>query len=372
MARKGENIYKRKDNRWEGRYIQGYKEDGKPKYGYVYAKTYKEVRNKLHEARTSKKNDKITVGDKRKTISLYCDEWLMQSRDRVKESTYVKYISIIKNHIKPELGDYYPEDINSLVLEAFSRLLLEKKQLSQKTVRDILTVLHSVLVHLSKQNHDVLESTEVVYPPNKLKEMRIMTLKEQVRFASYLTSDMDEAKFGVLLTLCTGMRIGEVCALKWKNIDLENDMITISGTMQRITDLEDEAGKKTKVIISTPKTSYSNRHIPLTESSVYWCKKMFIDNPEAYVLTGKQEHFMEPRTLQNRLKKYLDDCNLEGIHFHTLRHTFATRCVEVDFELKSLSKILGHANSKITLDRYVHSSLELQRKNMQKLEKIGL
>ena len=247
MARKGENIYKRKDNRWEGRYIQGYKENGKPKYGYVYAKTYKEVRIKLHEARTSKKNDKITVGNKRKTISSYCDEWLMQSRDRVKESTYVKYLSIIKNHIKPELGDYYPEDINSLLLESFSHLLLEKKQLSQKTVRDILAVLHSVLVHLSKQNHHLLESTEVIYPPNKLKEMRIMTLKEQVKFASYLTSNMDEAKFGVLLTLCTEMRIGEVCALKWKNIDLENDMITISGTMQRITDLEDTSGKKQRL-----------------------------------------------------------------------------------------------------------------------------
>lgn len=371
MARRGENIYKRKDKRWEGRYIRGYKEDGKPRYGYVYAKTYREVREKLLHVKVTEKPVQEVMISERKVLSAYCDEWLLLSRDRVKESTYVKYFSILHKHIKPALGDVLPDKIDSFVIEAFSHSLLTTKQLSPKTVRDILTVLHSVLVYISKQNGNEMKMVEMVYPKNTLHEMRVMSMEEQKQLVAYLLQDMDEVKFGVLLTLFTGMRIGEICALKWKDIDLENKVISISNTMQRICNIEENASEKTKVIVSRAKSSCSQRKIPITDFCSSLCNAMNDYDPEAFVLTGKENKYMEPRTLQFRFQKYLKVCHLEGIHFHTLRHTFATRCVEVDFELKSLSKILGHANPKITLERYVHSSLELQRKNMQKLEMLN-
>ena len=124
-------------------------------------------------------------------------------------------------------------------------------------------------------------------------------------------------------------------------------------------------------MIGTPKSNTSTRIIPLTDSLTVLCEQMKPEEPSAYVLTGT-ESYMEPRALQYRLKKYTNQCGLDGVHFHTLRHTFATRCVEVGFEIKSLSEILGHANTTITLEKYVHSSLELKRNNMNKLSAVGL
>jgi integrase len=128
---------------------------------------------------------------------------------------------------------------------------------------------------------------------------------------------------------------------------------------------------KTKIIIGTPKSETSQRTIPLTQQAAILCRRMQPQSKAAYALTGTL-NYMEPRTLQYRLERYTKDCGLEGIHFHTLRHTFATRCVEVGFELKSLSEILGHASTTITLDRYVHYSMDLKRDNMGKLAAVGL
>lgn len=368
MSRRGENIYKRKDNRWEGRYIREYGADGKARLGYVYGKTYKEVREKLQNVKTAEPKICSASG---KLFSIYCDEWLLLSRNRVKESTYVKYRKVIDKHLKPGMGQYLPEKINALVIEEFSNALLVEKNLSPKTVCDILTVLHTILKYIYKQDNVAERKIEIIYPKDEKKDMRILSLEEQDRFTKYLIDDMDEVKFGILLALFSGMRIGELCALKWKDINLVYKTITVNSTMQRIANTGESTAKKTKILVSSAKSEHSKRVIPLTEWSEALCRQMVLQNSEAYVLTGSEKRFMEPRTLQYRLKKYTSACNLEGVHFHTLRHTFATRCVEVDFELKSLSKILGHASSKITLDRYVHSSLELKRANMEKLKKIG-
>ena len=159
--------------------------------------------------------------------------------------------------------------------------------------------------------------------------------------------------------------------MKWENISLEDRIIRIGSTMQRIRDFEEDSETKTKVVIGAPKTDTSLRIIPLTNYAVELCSQMEDREPEFYVLTGRK-HYMEPRTLQYRLKKYTQECGLEDVHFHTLRHTFATRCVEVGFEIKSLSEILGHSTTTVTLERYVHSSIELKRNNMEKLASVGL
>jgi integrase len=372
MAKKGENIYKRKDKRWEARYIKGHNANGSAIYGYCYAKTYSDVKRKLTEAKANMLiNPYETSPLKAKKFAYYCDEWLIMNRTRVKESTYVKYSTIIFKHIKPKLGSFMVESLSAKIIEQFSYGLLYNEGLAAKTVRDILTVLKSVLKQLTREYPHKLQSIEIIYPKMVKKEMRVLTRDEQEKLISYLLTDMDNYKFGVLLALLTGLRIGEVCALRWGDISIENKTIKVTSSMQRLHNFDIGDSKKTKILFSTPKSETSVRVIPLTDLVLSLCKLKIVENPDAFVLTGDSEAYVEPRNLQYRLKKYTCDCNLDDVHFHTLRHTFATRCVEVDFELKSLSEILGHSSPRITLERYVHSSLELKRSNMKKLSSIG-
>lgn len=372
MARKGENIYKRKDNRWEGRYIKGYQPTGEAQYGYCYAKTYTEVKKKLTEAKSDLLKNRLSTAAKMQEFSYYCDQWLLMNRTRVKESTYVKYSATMEKYIKAKLGAYPVHTLTSAGIEQFGYELLFTEALAPKTVKDVLTILHAVLKFTEKQLPGQMGHIEIIYPKEVKKEMRVLTREEQTQFVSYLTENMDSFKFGVLLALFTGMRIGEVCALRWGDISLKERTIKVSATMQRLRDFSENRDARTKVVISTPKSVNSARVIPLTQTALSLCRNRYSNQPEAFVLTGEAESYIEPRVLQYRLCKFTRDCGLEGVHFHTLRHTFATRCVEVDFELKSLSEILGHASPRITIERYVHSSMELKRHNMNKLAAVGL
>lgn len=372
MSKKGENIYKRKDNRWEARYLKGHRPDGSPQYGYCYGKTYREAKQKLSEAKVALLTGQaVSKAANRKSFAYYCDEWLLINRNRVKESTYVKYRGILEKHIKPGLGHYAVRAMNSVVIEEFGHELLYQQELAPKTVKDILTMLHSVIKYTARQVPGAMGSIEIPYPKVPKQEMRVLSTDEQIRLVKYLVKDMDQYKFGVLLAMLTGMRIGEVCALRWENVSLTDRTVLVCATMQRLRDLEERGTGKTRVIISDPKSSSSARLIPLTDYCVRLFRSRLCVNPAAFVLTGETGRFVEPRTLQYRLKRYTKECGLEGVHFHTLRHTFATRCVEVDFEIKSLSEILGHSSPRITLERYVHSSMKLKRDNMNKLAAIG-
>lgn len=372
MSRKGENIYKRKDKRWEARYVKSYHPDGSPKYGYCYGKTYREAKQKVMAAKAALLTGRhMPNSAKRRRFSFYCDEWLRLNRNRIKESTYVKYSNNLEKHIKPHLGGCLVQSLSSLIIEQFSHDLLCKEGLSPKTVKDILTMLHTIIAYTVKQFPEPMPMIEIVYPKVPKNEMRVLTKEEQIRFVQYLLQDMDEYKFGVLLALLTGMRIGEVCALRWENVSLTEQTIKVKSTMQRLQNFDENRTGKTKIVISEPKSDSSARVIPLTTYAVKLCNSQSCKAPSAFLLTGSVDRYIEPRTMQYKLKRYTSECGLEGVHFHTLRHTFATRCVEVDFEIKSLSEILGHSSPRITLERYVHSSMELKRSNMNKLPAIG-
>lgn len=372
MSKKGENIYKRKDKRWEGRYIKGYHPDGTPKYGYCYGKTYREAKQKVLAAKTALATGASVPSTSRKRrFGFFCDEWLRLNRNRVKESTYVKYCGIMEKHIKPRLGGCLVQSLSSVMIEQFSHELLYEEELAPKTVKDILTMLHSVIKYTTKQFPEPIPMIEIVYPKIPKNEMRVLTRDEQTRFVQYLLKDMDSCKFGVLLALLTGMRIGEVCALRWENVSLTEKTVNVKCTMQRLRDLGENRTSKTKIVISEPKSDTSARLIPLTDYAVKLCKTQWRGCPSAFVLTGDTQRYIEPRSMQYKLERYTEECGLDGVHFHTLRHSFATRCVEVDFEIKSLSEILGHSSPRITLERYVHSSMELKRDNMNKLASIG-
>ena len=303
-------------------------------------------------------------------FSVFCDQWLQLNRNRVKDSSYVKYFFNIEKHIKPAIGGYRVQAISSLVIGRFCDDLLYEKSLAPKTVRDILSLLKSILQYAYKSIPGIAPA-EIIYPKLPKTEMRVLSREEQQLFIEYLLKDFDPCKFGVLLSLLTGMRIGEICALKWRDISISEKCVSISSTMQRLKNTDKSKPAKTSIRISSPKSNSSLRIIPLSDYLIHLCSLWSGITPDAYVLTGKPDKYIEPRTLQYRLAKYAKDCNLEGIHYHVLRHTFATRCVEVGFEIKSLSEVLGHSSPRITLERYVHSSMELKRENMKKLSEIG-
>lgn len=368
---KGENIFKRKDGRWEARYIKGYELSGKIRYGFCYGRTYKEAKEKVTKCKASILNGSPSpAANPHHRFSFYCDEWLRLRKPKIKEATYIKYETALEKYIKPKIGGCFPLGITGNLVDSFARELLVEESLAPKTVRDILVVLKGVLKYTATLFPGVFPVIEITYPRCGRKEMRVLSRQEQQRFIAYLSDDMDACRFGVLLALFTGIRIGELCALRWSCISLPEKTMRITATMQRLRDTDMTGCMRTHLVTGTPKSDTSVRTIPLTDYAVELCRKMHPKSSTAYVLTGTDE-CMEPRTLQYRMAKYTRECDLEGVHFHTLRHTFATRAVETGFEIKSLSEILGHASTTITLDRYVHSSMELKRNNMSKLMSVG-
>lgn len=370
--KKGENIFKRKDGRWEARYIKGYELSGKIKYGFCYGKTYKEAKEKVTKCKAALISGKpLPSANSRHRFAFYCDEWLRLRKTKIRESTYIKYDTILEKHIKPKLGGCYPLGITAGLVDDFSKELLDADKLSVKTVHDILVVLHGILKYTAAQFPGIFPAVEINYPKETRKEMRVLSRDEQKRLAVYLLDGTDFCKFGVLLMLFTGLRIGELCALRWSDVNIKEKVISVSATMQRLRSTDTDTAEKTKILIGAPKSDTSVRTIPLTDNAAELCRKFAVRNLCAYILTGTSE-FMEPRSFQYRIEKYTRECGLDGIHAHTLRHTFATRAVEVGFEIKTLSEILGHANTTITLNRYVHTSLELKRTNMDKLAALAM
>lgn len=370
--RKGENIFKRRDGRWEARYIKSRDLSGRIRYGFCYGKTYKEAKEKAAKCKALLLEGKpVTQRSSRRRFSDDCDEWLRLRKNQVRESTYIKYDTILERHIKPDLGSCFPESITTELVNDFTEKLITEDGLSAKTVHDILVVLRGILRHASVRFPGWYPAVEITYPKESRKEMRVLSREEQDALVRYLLTDPDPCKFGTLLMLLSGIRIGELCALRWRDINLKEKTIRIGATLQRLHDSESRSDFHTRIVIGAPKSDTSARLIPLTDSAIRLCARFAVPDGDSYVLTGKA-HYMEPRALQYRLRKYTADCGLEGVHAHTLRHTFATRAVEAGFEIKSLSEVLGHSSTTITLDRYVHSSLELKRANMEKLSGMGL
>lgn len=378
MARHGENIYKRKDGRWEARVLKGYSETGKATYAYFYGRTYREAKDKILTSLpfvNLNTTTKVEVKNEDETLKFenVLDKWLENSKIRLKESSYVKYFNLINKHIKPVLGQYLLSDITNATLNSFVAEKLKTGKLdasnglSEKTVKDIMTLIKSVLRFA--QDESLLSDVKInlKLPHEKKSDIRVLTKEEQSSLEKYLCSDIDESKLGVLLCMYTGLRIGEICALKWCDISLSEKTLTVNRTMQRIQTLDENCPSKTKITVTIPKSDCSLRIIPLPDCLTDKLKAFRPVSPAAYFLTGKSGRYIEPRTYQNRFKSYILNCGIENANFHSTRHTFATRCVEVGFEIKSLSEILGHANVNITLDRYVHPSFDLKRSNMNKL-----
>ena len=201
-----------------------------------------------------------TTYNTRQRFSFYCDEWLRAKKDSVRESTYVKYETILRKHIKPKLGASFPAGINDAVTDAFTHELLTKDKLSVKSVQDILSVLHGAMKYAAKRFSVPFVRIDIRYPRETKKETRVLSHDEQRCLAKYLLSDIDSCKFGVLLMLLTGMRIGELSALKWGDINIAEKTVCIKATLQRLHDADSDGRIRTKILIGAPKSGTSIRH----------------------------------------------------------------------------------------------------------------
>lgn len=362
MSRKGENIYKRKDGRWEGRYLK-HIPGQKPRYGYVYAKTYRETRAKLLEAAAQWKAQPPASADADPILSAVAIEWQANIAPQVKQSTLVKYHTVLEHHILPALADVPLSEMTHQKIEAFSRQLLQV--LAPRTVSDILSVLRSILRFAIRGGAQVPCDGSTVRIRRHPSEIRVLTIGEQTTLCHHLFDDLTLRNAGILLSLYTGLRIGEICALKWEDIALDDRLLHVRRTMQRLQNLSPD-GPRTLVVETTPKSATSARTIPLPEELV----RVLLSLPgphEGYFLTGNPTRFTEPRSMQYHFGRVVSQCGIARANYHALRHTFATRCVELGFDVKSLSELLGHSTVTMTMDRYVHPTMEHKRSRMQRL-----
>ena len=344
-----ENIYLRKDGRYEGRFSNIMCK----KIHYFYGKSINEVKRKMLEYKNS-----LYHSDSSLTVKTIFAEWLEFSRFRLKESTVSNYICKAEKHILPAFENVTADKLDASLLHKF---IAEKLTggLSSNYVADIVILLKSVIKFAVRRYNIQDKISDVILPKSKRSQVLILSSKQQVSLQKFLNANQNVTSLCVALSLFTGVRIGEVCALKWKDIDLDKKIIYINKTIQRI---KTSAG--TKLVITEPKSNSSVREIPVPECIIPMLKK-FSANSEYYVLSGTSKP-VEPRTMQYRFQKLLKKAKLPSIHFHALRHMFATNCVEMGFDIKSLSEILGHSGVEVTLNQYVHSSLERKKEFMKK------
>ncbi len=290
-------------------------------------------------------------------------EWFSAGRAGWKPSTAARYDGILAHYLLPAFGD---RDFVTLSRAECVRFLqeLQSQGLSPGTVSTVLSVLKSVL-HFGALTRALptpdLRGVNVKKPYQPL---RVFSPGEQRRLGQYLLRKGDLPSLGIVLALHTGLRVGELCALKWEDISLTERCLHVRHTLQRLP--SDSAGGKTAVLLTAPKSPCSLRTIPIPDRLCTLLRERQADKA-CYFLSGTGQP-IEPRSMENKLNAALRACGMEPAGFHICRHSFATRCVELGFDTKTLSEILGHASVSITMNRYVHPSMEFKRENMQRLD----
>ena len=307
-----------------------------------------------------------TYNMEKKTVNAIYIEWKAMKKQCVKESSLATYTINAEKHILPALGDSI--DIDDTSIQAFATSLMEQG-LTTSTVKDILLVLKMILTFGYRKGWTDWREWNIRLPKDEARNSNnVLTPTEQKVMMTFLSRHFSFRNLGLYICLSTGMRIGEICALKWGDIDISSRLITVSRTIERIYTIDDD-NRHTKVIISTPKTVKSNRDIPLNHDLFTILKPvMKLTNSNDYVLTNSEKP-LEPRGYRRYYKRLMADIGMPQIKFHGLRHTFATRCIECNCDYKTVSSILGHANISTTLNLYVHPDMNQKRKCIDKMMK---
>ena len=356
MEKTGITITKRKDGRYVGKFIAEYVDNGKAQYHYVYGKTYEEAENKVMIGREIATR---YLSGRYITIGKVYREWLNAVVNRVKESTLANYRNKFEKHILPGFGDVPCADLTASRINAFINKKLADG-ISASYVRDIFTVFKTMLKYAQEEYGFSLSLKNVVLPKAERKQVEKISDAEQKKLVSYLKANMSLTAFGILLSLFMGLRIGELCGLKWEDVDFQNKILRIRRTVQRISSAN--GNRKTKIVISAPKSATSFREIAIPDALMKYFE-MFRDEADHFILSGTDKP-VEPRTMQYRYKKILRSAEVENHNYHKLRHTFATNSAEKGFNVKALSAVLGHSSVTLTLNRYIHPDRTYERRLM--------
>jgi len=388
MARHGENIRKRTDGRWEGRYRVYDDEKGKQAYHSVYGRTYDEVKEKLflkkdsfqnysrtdiqytekqdHSGQSVSEQNALEQNVSEQNTSLrqslvltnIAQEWLEEVKEKRKHSTYVKYKLIYDTHIKK----IFQTITLSGVSDAFSKDAISES-LSDSVQKSIYSVVNQILKYIFQKYS--IQAPPVKRPAfeTQKRPVKVLAKSEQKKLISVLYTETDIYKMAVLLCLFTGLRLGELCALKWTDIDYENQVLAVGRTVQRL--YAEGCITKTALTEAAPKSVFSCREIPLTADNIKLLATF--SNGKEYAFGGAKP--LDPRTMQYHFKRILKEAGLSDKNFHILRHTFATNCIEGGIDVKSLSEMLGHSDVRITLNRYVHPSMDAKREHINTLAK---
>lgn len=368
MPRKGENIRKRKDGRWEARYEKCRDQNGRIQYGYLYGRTYEAVKKK--KLAVLCQNNLQNSPGKCYVFRNLSEEWMLSMRYAVKLSTYACYETLLDTHILPEFGDMPLKYISSASVYSFSEKL-KQQGLSPRTIKNLLILFHSILRYGEKQGYLNLSQLEFRYPKINTSPFQLISHEHLTKLITVLSAEDSEFPIGILLCIYTGIRVGELSGIRWEDIDFDKKLLHIRRTISRIKNLdysgESDEEPKTVLMIGPPKSVSSIRDIPIPDFLLKKMKRIAAE-PDSYLLTGTNRKCMEPRNIQRKFQKLLQQCEIPSINIHSLRHAFATRCTEMGFDSKTLSEILGHSSVKITMDIYVHSSIKQKQKCMEKLK----
>lgn len=367
MAKRGENIHKRRDGRWEGRYIKGRKPDGKAVWGYLYGHSYTEVKTELNRKKAL--SGFYRLSGERMHFSELAELWLATFAQSVKESTWAHYRYTLHKYLLPVLGSLMLSELDEAALERLFLQVLSPddgshKPLGTSSAQECLGMLKRICKYGAHLH--LLPPMElcVKLPAQKKAEPVPLNQSEQSALRAFLLESPTPRKVGILLQMELGLRIGEVCGLQWRDFDLHEEILTIRRTVCRISCGDGH----TKLLIQTPKTQKSAREIPLSRQLVQLlCKLKGDSTPDTWFLSGNKARPVEPRCYRKSIRCYLKKAALRIVHPHVLRHTFATTCLQAGCDIKTLSELLGHTNPTVTLQRYVHSDLARKRKELQRI-----
>lgn len=368
MARKGRNIYKRKDGRWEGRILYP---KGMEKKGYLsfYGHSYKEVKEKMDQCNLQPASsvDFATMSVKEALKIWFCDNeyaW--------KDSTKCRYQFLIQRYIQPEWGSMPCMHLQNKMLLKFAN---DHRDLSKSYLNDILGILIRCCKHMNKMygcsfpQLQFLGGKSVRGSGASNKTGHTIKRTDLQQLEKYLLAHTDDDTcIGILIAMYTGLRIGELCALRWADIDLNQGDLYVCSTMQRVGRMDREG--HTSIQISSPKSLSSQRRIPLPVILLPFLRERQREAQD-YLIKGRHREYAEPRTVQYRFQAILKKCGIQAFNFHILRHNFASNCLMQGFDFKSLSELLGHSNIQTTLSIYVHSDDTRKKQLMNQFSLMG-
>ena len=352
--------YKRRDGRWECRISMGKDENGRRVFRSFYGKSRDEAEYKAMIA-LDHSEDEYAVTEM--TVRELVTEWLHVTASRIKESTAANYVMKAEKHLIPAFGEIKCCLLKAKDIYAFIERKI-KEGLSVRYLSDIIVLFKSVFRYASREYRirNVLDG--IVLPKKNKPEIAVMNKKQQLRLEKYLDERPSVTSVGIAISMYMGLRIGEVCGLQWGDFDLSAGVLTIRRTVSRIYCRDGH----TKVLIQTPKTRSSGREIPIPQELFTLLQRLHGGaSEETWFLSGNAEKPVEPRCYRKSVQLYLRQAAVRKVHPHTLRHTFATTCLQAGCDIKTLSELLGHADPNITLRRYVHSNMNRKRRELERV-----